>query len=114
MLDRPTRQGDIVAASRTGISGFLARVRTLVYRHEARRAALYAAAALGALALVLPMLGQIVSGRTGAIALVSAGGVLTLAVLIAAVVLGWVVPRRRFERDADLARWVGGRHKPGA
>src|SRR5207302_8631958 len=39
------------------------------------------------------------------------GAVIVVAVVVAAIVLGWVVPRKRWARDADLARWVGGRQR---
>src|SRR5687768_18401230 len=41
------------------IPGFLGRVRALLYRHEARRAVLYAVAAILGLAVVLPLLGYL-------------------------------------------------------
>src|ERR1700710_423925 len=31
-------------------------------------------------------------------------------VLLGAIVIGWIAPRRTYARDRDLARWVGRRH----
>jgi hypothetical protein len=90
----------------------LARVRALVYRHEASRAAFYALAALGTLAVVLPLLGIVIaSSRTTAVAVVGIGGLAAMLVLIGAIVIGFVAPRRRWGRDRDLARWVGTRER---
>ncbi|MGE5181129.1 MAG: hypothetical protein ACM31C_03660, partial [Acidobacteriota bacterium] len=100
-------------ASRTSIPGYLARVRALLYRHEGARWALLGFAALGALAIVLPLVGHgLASHRATAFAVLGGGGVLAAIVIVGAVVVGYVVPRRRFARDADVARWVGSRHKP--
>ena len=100
-----------MAASRTSISGYLARVRALVYRHEARRAALYGFAALAAIALVLPLLGLAIGGtRATALAVLGIGGLAAMLVVIGALVMGVVAPRRRYGNDRDLARWVGTRH----
>ena len=102
-----------MAASRTSISGYLARVRGLVYRHEAVRAALLAAAVLGALALVLPLVGVVAVGsRATALAVLGTAGLVAMLVLIGAIVIGFVAPRRRWGRDRELARWVGTRHAP--
>jgi hypothetical protein len=104
-----------VAAPRTSISGYLARVRALVYRHEATRAVLYAVAALGVLAIVMPVLGRLLgTTRSSALALLGIGGLAAMLVVIGAIVLGFIAPRRRFGRDRDLARWVGTRHAPVA
>jgi hypothetical protein len=102
-----------VAAPRTSIPGYLARVRALVYRHEAARAVLLAVAALGGLALVLPLLGHVLgASRATALAVLGIGGLAAMLVVLGAVIVGFVVPRRRFARDRDLARWVGSRHAP--
>jgi hypothetical protein len=102
-----------VAGSRTSISGYLARVRALVYRHEATRALLYAFAALAVLAIVLPLLGRwFGTSRATALALIGIGGLVAMLVVIGAIVLGFVAPRRRYGADRDLARWVGSRHAP--
>ena len=97
------------------IPGFLGRVRALLYRHEARRAVLYAVAAALGLAVVLPLLGYMFgASRATAIAVLSAGGLLAGGVIVGALVIGFFVPRRRFSDDAAVARWVGTRHKPVA
>src|SRR5262249_41097510 len=92
---------------------YLARVRALVYRHEAARALLYAAAALGALAIVLPLCGLVLGGsRATAMALLGIGGLAAMLIVIGGIVMGFVAPRRRYGADRDLARWVGSRHAP--
>ncbi len=102
-----------MAAPRTSIPGYLARVRALVYRHEATRALLYAFAALAALAIVMPLVGRLLGpSRATALALLGIGGLVAMIVVLAAIVMGFIAPRRRFGRDRDLARWVGSRHAP--
>jgi hypothetical protein len=102
----------VARASERLIPGFLGRVRALLYRHEARRAVLYALAAALGLAACLPLLGYMLgTSRATAIALLSAGGLLVAAVIVGMFVLGFFVPRRRFSDDAAVARWVGTRHK---
>src|SRR5262245_25598390 len=109
MLDA-ARQGDIVAVSRTPIPSFLQRVRVLVYQHEARRAALYALAAISGIALALPLVGVVIgASRATALAVLGLGGLVVVLLMISAVVLGVVAPRRRWGGDAQIARWVGGR-----
>jgi uncharacterized protein YukE len=104
-----------VAAARTSIPGYLTRVRELVYRHEAARWGLRAFAALGGLALVLPLLGRLVgTHRAAALAVLGTGGLVATLVLLGAIVVGLVAPRRRYASDAELARWVGRRHPPVA
>lgn len=103
-----------MASARTSIPGYLARVRALVYRHEAARALLYAFAVLGGLAVVLPLLGLLIGSRATALALLGLGGLVAMLVVIGAIIMGFVAPRRRFGADRDLARWVGGRHAPVA
>jgi hypothetical protein len=97
----------------TSVAGFLTRVRALVYRHQLVRAALYAFAALGAIAIVLPLVGLALGGsRATAMAALGIGGLVAAMVVIGAVVVGLVAPRRLYARDAELARWVGSRHAP--
>ena len=97
------------------IPGFLGRVRALLYRYEARRAVLYALAALLGLAVVLPLLGYVLAdSRARAIAVLSTAGLVVGGLVVGALVLGVFVPRRRFADDAAVARWVGTRHKPVA
>jgi hypothetical protein len=100
-----------VASSRTTIPGYLAEVRGLVYRHEALRAFLLGLAALTALAIVLPLMGYAAQGRRATIlAIVGIGGLAAVLVVLGAIVLGYVVPRRKWASDRELARWVGSRH----
>ena len=97
----------------TSIPGFLTRVRALVYRHQAKRAILYALAALGAIAIVLPLVGQLAGdSRAAAMAVLGIGGLVAILVVIGAVIVGLVAPRRLYGNDAELARWVGTRHEP--
>jgi hypothetical protein len=102
-----------VAAPRTSIPGYLARVRALVYSHEAARALLLAFAVLAGMALVLPLLGYVMgASRATALAVLGIAGLAAMLVVLGAVIVGFVVPRRRFAKDRDLARWVGSRHAP--
>ncbi|HUJ58868.1 MAG TPA: hypothetical protein VLX92_10260 [Kofleriaceae bacterium] len=87
-------------------------MRALVCRHEAARATAYALAGLGALAIVLPLAGRMVSERTAALAVLGIAGLCAAVVIGAAIVLGFVVPRRRYADDAAVARWVGTRCAP--
>ncbi len=97
------------------IPGFLGRVRALLYQHEARRAVLYAVAAVLGLAVVLPLVGYVLgTSRTTAIAVLSTAGLIVGGLLVSALVIGFLVPRRRFSDDAAVARWVGRRHEPVA
>jgi hypothetical protein len=74
---------------------------------------LLAVAALGVLAIVLPLLGLVLAtSRTGALALLSIGGLAAMLVVLGAFVLGFIAPRRKFGHDRELARWVGSRHAP--
>src|SRR5262245_2570751 len=105
------RQGEFVAGPTHTIPGFLGRVRGLLYRHEGRRFALHGVTAVGALVLVLPFLAKLAATRAGAIAVLGIG-VLAAAIAVGgAIVLGIVVPRRRFGADHAVARWVGTREK---
>ncbi len=117
-LDGPRGMGDIVAVprhptDRSGpIPGFLGKVRARLYRHEARRAALYAAALVAALALIVPLGGHVVGGdRVSALAVLAAAVVAGMLVVVGAIVLGVVVPRRRWNGDPAVARWVGTRKR---
>jgi hypothetical protein len=101
-----------VAVSRTPIPIFLNRVRALVYQHEARRTLYYALAAVAAIALLLPLLGIAVgTSRAAALAVLGLGGLTVVLLVVGAVVLGVIAPRRRWGGDAALARWVGGRRR---
>ncbi len=94
------------------LTSFLARVRALLYRHEGRRAALYALASLAALALVLPLAGLVIGdSRATAFAVLGIAALGAVLVIVGAIVMGIVAPRRRWRRDPDVARWVGGRHR---
>jgi len=70
-------------------------------------------ALLGALAIVLPLIGHLtnVGGahRTAAMAILGIGGLVAMIVLLGTIVFGWIAPRRAYTRDQDLARWVGQR-----
>lgn len=95
------------------IAGFLGRVRALLYRHEARRAVLYAAAALGALTLLVPLAGTLAgNNRTTALTFLALAGVAAAVTVVGALVLGVIAPRRRWQDDPAVARWVGTRHRP--
>ncbi|HEY1550539.1 MAG TPA: hypothetical protein VGG28_22075 [Kofleriaceae bacterium] len=95
---------------KTSVAGFLSRVRALVYRHQLVRALLYAVAALATLAIALPLVGLALGGsRATAMATLGIGGLVAAMVVIGAVIVGLVAPRRLYARDAELARWVGTR-----
>jgi hypothetical protein len=90
----------------------LKRVRALVYQHEARRAVLYAVAAVSGIALVLPLVGALVgASRATALAVLGLGGLVVVLLAVTAVILGLVAPRRRWGGDPELARWVGVRRR---
>ena len=102
-----------VAHVEKSISGFLGRVRALLLRHHSRRAALYAAASIAGLAVIVPLLGRLVGdSRTSALALLGIAVLAAALVITGAIVLGVVAPRRRWASDSEVARWVGERHKP--
>ena len=101
-----------MAVSRTPIPIFLNRVRSLVYQHEARRVLCYALASLAAIALVLPPLGIVLgASRATALAVLGISGLAVVLLVVGAVVLGVVAPRRRWGGDRELARWVGIRRR---
>ena len=94
----------------TAIPSFLGRVRQLLYRHEARRAIWSALAALGAVAVILPLSGNAFGdSRATTIAILAFGGLVAMLVVIAAIVIGILAPRRRWAEDGEVARWVGER-----
>ncbi|MBA3539362.1 MAG: hypothetical protein H0T79_07010, partial [Deltaproteobacteria bacterium] len=71
----------------------------------------YAGIGFGLLALVLPALGLVVGdSRATAIAILGIGGLTAVLTIVGAIVSGYVVPRRRYGADAELARRVGARH----
>jgi hypothetical protein len=94
------------------VRGFLARVRGVLYRHEAVRAAMWALAICGGVALVVPLLGHVVAdSRASALSVLSIGGVIALTVVVTALFTGIFAPRRRYSEDTELARWVGTRKR---
>jgi hypothetical protein len=97
------------------IRSFLGRVRAGLYRHDARRAAWWAIATLAAAALALPLLGiSVIASRAGALSLLWGGCLVAVLAIIAGIVVGVVVPRRRYAGDSAVARWVGTRSPPVA
>jgi hypothetical protein len=93
------------------IGRFLAHVRAVVYRHEARRTVLYAVAALAGLALVLPLLGHLVDDRRASLSVLGIGALVTILVIAGGALVGFVIPRRKLAGDPAVARWVGTRRK---
>lgn len=72
----------------------------------------YALAVLGGLTVLLPLVGvAIVGSRATALAILGTAGLVAMLVVLGAVVMGIVVPRKKWARDRELARWVGTRHK---
>lgn len=85
-------------------------MRAQIYRHALTRAALLGIAALGALALALPIAAYIAgNSRFGSAFVLAMGGLCAAMVVIVAVGNGVIAPRRRFAADGGLARWVGKR-----
>jgi len=102
-------------SSLDSIRGFLARVRSLLYRGEGARWTLWAIAALGTLALAAPLASRLLVGpRTAALAVLTVAGLGAAIAIAVGIVLGVVAPRRRWGSDARVARWVGGRVRPVA
>ncbi|MBA3821121.1 MAG: hypothetical protein H0X17_19710, partial [Deltaproteobacteria bacterium] len=74
--------------------------------------ALYAIAATAGLTLILPLLGYLVSGSPRRVTAVLGMAGLGAVILVGgALVLGFLLPRRRYADDAAVARWVGTRHR---
>jgi hypothetical protein len=97
-----------VAVPSTPVESFLAHVRALLVRMGAQLAALYSGAALLVLTLVVPAAGWLASpSRATSMAILGAAGLIAFAVVVAAIVLGVFVVRRRYADDAAVARWVG-------
>ncbi|MDX2089048.1 MAG: hypothetical protein SFX73_14420 [Kofleriaceae bacterium] len=73
---------------------------------------LYAIALVGAVAIAIPVVGHfIVDTRRGALTVLGIGGLAAFSVVVGALVMGVIVPRRKWQTDADLARWVGTRKR---
>ncbi|HEY5936157.1 MAG TPA: hypothetical protein VIU61_16015 [Kofleriaceae bacterium] len=68
-------------------------------------------AALAGLALVLPLLGHLVTDRRATLSLLGIGVLVAVLVIVGGAIVGFVVPRRRFAGDPAVARWVGTRRK---
>jgi len=98
------------APDATALRAFLAAVRTRLCRHDRDRALFWAGAALSTLALILPLLSwTLVGPRATAVALLGSGGLIAALIVVGAIVLGVVVPMRRWRSDAAVARHVGRR-----
>lgn len=79
-------------------------------RTGAQLAALYGAAALLVLSLIVPVIGRLLlPSRATSLAILGAAGLLAFAAVVTAVILGVVAVRRRFADDAAVAKWVGSR-----
>ncbi len=101
-----------VSTKVTAIPSFLGRVRLRLYRHEARRAWGYGIASVAGLALVLPLIGQLLGeNRRMALTILTLGGLAGALAIIGAIILGVVAPRRRYGSDSQVARWVGSRRR---
>jgi hypothetical protein len=90
------------------IRAYLAGVR----RELRRREALRALAVLGTVLVGLVLVGPLIAGWAPERALWSLQRgliVAAAAALVAAVAWGFVLPRRQFRRDPDVARYVGAR-----
>ena len=94
------------------IRSFLARVRAGLYRHDARRAALWVVSVILSAGIALPVIAYLVAPtRSGAVAVLGVAGLAAAIAIVGGIVLGVVVPRRRYGGDTDVARWVG-RQRP--
>jgi len=68
---------------------------------------------MGGLTEGLPLVGRLVGAhRATALAVFGTGGLIAVLVVLGVVVLGVVVPRKKWGTDRELARWVGSRHTP--
>ncbi len=73
---------------------------------------LFALAGIGGVALVVPLLGQLLGqSRASALTVLGIGGLVAMGILAFAIVIGFIAPRRRYAADRELARWVGTRKK---
>lgn len=72
---------------------------------------MYATCVLAGLALAMPALGILVGegSRSTAAAVLGIAGLVGALAIVGALVLGFIVPRRKFAADDALARWVGSR-----
>ncbi len=94
---------------------YFADVRVRVRRMFATCALYALLATWTAIAIALPIAGAALApGRATSLALLAGGALLALLALIAAIVVGIVVPLRRYADDAAIARWIGARAKPVA
>ncbi|MCA9674952.1 MAG: hypothetical protein KC464_07960, partial [Myxococcales bacterium] len=101
------------SSSSTDIRAFLRRVRSRLRRHDGLRVLYWMLAALLGLGIAVPLIAQLVVGtRQGAFALLAGAGLIASLVAIAALVLGAIVPARRWRSDAAVARHVGRRAPP--
>ncbi|MEZ4399474.1 MAG: hypothetical protein R3B06_05625 [Kofleriaceae bacterium] len=95
------------------ISQQLAAVRARVRRQFAACALVSLAAVLGTVAIGLPALAHALApGRATSLALIAGGGVIALLAVVAAVVVGALIPARWYADDRAVARWIGARAKP--
>ncbi len=97
-----------VANSASKVSGFLSAVRDRLLRHEAQRALWWTTSALAGIGLMTALAGfWLVGSRALAVSIISICGVSALLTLIAGIIFGFVVPRKRFASNQDIARFVG-------
>lgn len=74
---------------------------------------MYGFASLAGLAVLVPLLAKLVGeNRTSAHALIGTAALAVIVIGAAIVLMGVVVPRKRWATDSEVARWVGERHKP--
>jgi hypothetical protein len=109
MIRLSWRPSVLVEAS-PDIDSFLLRVRRRLRRHDGARTFFWSVAALSGIALAMPLAGLAAVGpRSTAAAILAGGWLVASLVVIGAIVLGVIVPRRRWKSDAAVARWVGKR-----
>lgn len=95
------------------IRAYLQDMRVRVRRQFAT-CALYGLVAVWiALAVVLPLAARAITpGRASSLAMIAGAGLVAVLALVAAIVVGVLVPLKRYASDRAMARWVGARSKP--
>lgn len=102
-----------VSSARPTVEELLAAVRAHLVRTAALLGALYAVAALSAIAAAAPVVAWLFEpSRPTSLAILGVAGLLAATALIAALVLGGIAVRRRFSQPAAVARWIGQRVPP--
>jgi hypothetical protein len=95
------------------IASYLQSVRKHLLQYQLRRTCWLAVSGLCLLGLTVPVASwALVGSRSVALSIISIGGVAAAFLIIAALVVGYILPRKQFETDESIARFVGRKH-PG-